>query len=81
MCRRSVLLASLVVTGGAALALGTTAWAGSRPPVLSVLTATDSQEIALGAALARQFDSTRGIDRRARADPAMTRSRRTGVYA
>jgi predicted Zn-dependent protease len=46
-----------------ALALGTGADAGTRPApgTRPPLTATDSQEIALGAALAKQFDSTRGI--------------------
>jgi len=59
---RFVLCSSLVLTAGAALALGAQAHAGARPvDAASALTATDSQEIALGAALARQFDSTRGI--------------------
>lgn len=59
--RRRFVPWSLVVAAGAALALGTTAHAGQMPLAPSVLTATDSQEIALGATLARQFDSTRGI--------------------
>lgn len=62
MNRRFVLCRSLVLTAGAALALGGCARAGVRPVAAPVaFTATDSQEIALGAALARQFDSTRGI--------------------
>lgn len=63
MTRSLVAFSSLLTAIVAALALGTQADAGTQPAanVRPPISATDSQEIALGAALAKQFDSTRGI--------------------
>jgi predicted Zn-dependent protease len=62
MKRSLVLYHGLIAIAVATLALGARADAGIRAtPAQPALSATDSQEIALGAALAKQFDSTRGI--------------------